>query len=239
MSDPATLRDAIAAARGADPQLRRFGAARHRYALAPPVTDEAVLATMPEDLRRFAVEVGGGGAGPYYGCVQLNRTQSIFGPDGHAWLPIAHLGCGYAAMVVLDGPSRGQVWIDAHALGIVGPMYPSFTAYYVDWIDRLAHARWPESFVPPGCCTLANALTGYLGYHEQRLGVPAGSLAGDVLAEVLGQLGPGSIEMVGGAPLFDDGDFVDPCVRCARMLDGLGLDPAVVKSGPPPRPDRP
>ena len=239
MSDPTTLREAIAAARAADPQLRRFGAARHRYALAPPIVDDAVLAGLPDDLAAFAREVGGGGAGPYYGCVQLNCAQSISGPGGHAWLPVAHLGCGYAAMVVLEGPARGQVWIDAHAIGVVAPMHPSFTAYYIDWIDRLAHARWPESFVPPGQCTLANALTGYLGYHEQRLGVPAGSLAGDALAEVLALLGPGSIEMIGGAPLFADGDFVDPCVRCLGMLDGLGLDPRVVKPGGLPIPDRP
>jgi hypothetical protein len=236
VSDPQTLRDAIAACAAADPQLRRFGAPRHRYALAPTFEPDP---SWPDELRAFAAEVGGGGAGPYYGCVQLNRAQSNSGPDGHAWLPVAHLGCGYAAMVVLDGPSRGQVWIDAHATGVIAPIAPSFTAYYVDWIDRLAHHRWLESFVPAGRCTLANALTGYLGYHEQRLGVAAGSLAGDALAEVLAQLGPESIAMLGGPPLFVDGELVDPCVRCARMLDGLGVSLSVVKPGVVPLPDRP
>ncbi|HEX4451982.1 MAG TPA: hypothetical protein VH143_13985, partial [Kofleriaceae bacterium] len=97
----ATLRDGIAAAAAADPELRRFGASRHHYRLAPPVTDARVLARLPDDLRAFAAELGGGGAGPYYGCVQLNRTQSSSGPDGHDWLPVAHLGCSYAAMVML------------------------------------------------------------------------------------------------------------------------------------------
>jgi hypothetical protein len=232
--DPTTVRDAIAAAAAADPMLRRFGAARHRYTLAPPIND----ARMPDDLRAFAAEIGGGGAGPYYGLVRLDRARELPGPGGHAWLPIAHLGCGYAAMIVLDGPSRGEVWLDAHAIELVGPIRPSFTAFYVDWIDRLAHGRWLDSFVPPNRCTLASALTGFLGYHEQRLGLPPGSLAGDALAEALAQLGPGSIEMIGGPPLFADGDFVDPCVRCAQLLDGLGLDLAVVRPGVPPVFDR-
>ncbi|HEY3807451.1 MAG TPA: SMI1/KNR4 family protein [Kofleriaceae bacterium] len=234
----ATLREAIAAAAKADPALRRFGASRHRYVLEPPITDEAVLAVLPDDLRAFASELGGGGAGPYYGCVRLYRAQPILGPHG-TWLPIAHLGCGYAAMAMLDGPARGQIWIDAHAIGVVAPIAESFTTYYVDWIDRLAHARWPESFVPPGRCTLANALGGYIGYHEQRLGLAEGGLAGEQLADALALLGPGSIEMIGGPLLFADGDPVDPCVQCARMLDGLGLAPSVVRPGSVPLVDRP
>ena len=239
MSDPATLRDAIAACAAADPKLLRFGAARHRYALAPPITDEAVLARWPDELRTFASQIGGGGAGPYYGCVRLDRARELPGPDGLPWLPVAHLGCGYAAMVVLDGPARGEVWIDAHAIGVVAPIHSSFTAYYVDWIDRLAHNRWPDSFVPPGRCTLASALSGFLGFHEDRLGLAPGTLAGEQLAEVLAQLGPGAIELAGGPPLFTDGDFVDPCVRCAQLLEALGLDRGVVKPGIAPLSDRP
>jgi hypothetical protein len=235
----ATLRDGITAAAAADPQLRRFGAARHRYLLAPPIADPRVLDALPYDLRAFAAELGGGGAGPYYGCVQLNRAQSIASPDGHTWLPVAHLGCSYAAMVMLDGPARGQIWIDAHAIGVVAPMHASFTAFYVDWIDRLAHNRWLDSYVPAGACTLANALSGYLAYHERQLGLEPGTLAGAQLADALARLGSDAIVMTGGPPLFDDKDPVDPCVRCAQLLDSLGVPMRTVKPGLPTRFDRP
>jgi hypothetical protein len=234
----ATLRDGIAAAAAADPQLRRFGASRHRYQLAPPITDRRVLDLLPDDMRAFAAELGGGGAGPYYGCVQLNCAQSISSPSGPAWLPVAHLGCGYAAMVMLEGPARGQIWIDAHAIGVVAPMHASFTALYVDWIDRLAHNRWLDSYVPAGACTLANALSGYLAYSEEQLGIEPGTLAGAQLADALALLGPDAIVMTGGPPLFDDEDPVDPCVRCVQLLDSLGVPIRTVKPGLATRFDR-
>jgi hypothetical protein len=145
-------------------------------------------------------------------------------------LPIAHLGCGYAAVVPLDGEAKDQVWIDARGLGLVAPMYASFTAYLIDWIDRLATARWPEGFVPPGKCALAAALAGYLGIHEQRLGVEPGGLSGDALADVLAQLGPGAIQIANEGPLFEPDEPVDPCVTCARLLENLGVPSTIVRT---------
>jgi hypothetical protein len=145
-------------------------------------------------------------------------------------LPIAHLGCGYAAVVPLDGEAKDQVWIDARGLGLVAPMYGSFTAYVIDWIDRLATARWPEGFVPPGKCALAAALAGYLGIHEQRRGVEPGGLSGDALAEVLAELGPGAIQIANEGPLFALDAPVEPCVTCARLLENLGVPDTVVRT---------
>jgi len=45
--------------------------------------------------------------------------------------------------------------------------------------------------------------------------------------------------MTGGSPLFDDKDPVDPCVRCAQLLDSLGVPMRTVKPGLPTRFDRP
>lgn len=250
-----TVREAVRALAAADPALRRFGATHHRYALAPPLSATAIAAlehrlgaALPDDLRRFAAELGAGGAGPGHGIVPLDRAAdyAVAAPAGAPWtraLPLAHLGCGHAAVAVLDGASRGEVWIDARAIGVVRPIYPSFTAFYLDWIDRLAHARWPEPHVPPGACPLAAALSGYLAHCEAERGVAAGALAGDALREALSRLGPGAIEVAAesGVAWFDDGDRVDPCIACAVLLDNLaadGLRPGVVAAGLPPHPLR-
>jgi hypothetical protein len=251
----ATVREAVRALAVADPGLRRFGAARHRYELVPApdataldALEHRLGAALPDDLRAFAGEVGSGGAGPGYGVVPFDAAAAyaVEAPAGAPWtrgLPVLHLGCGYAAVVALDGGGRGEVWIDARAIGVTGPMHPSFTAMYLDWIDRLAHARWPEPHVPPGVCALAVALSGYLAHCENERGLPAGTLAGEPLREALSRLGPGSIEVAAESSVgwFDDGDRVDPCIACARLIDNLaadGLRRDVVAPGLPPRPLR-
>jgi hypothetical protein len=227
-----TLKETLAALAVADPQHKRFGATHHRYALAPVLREARDL---PAELRAYATEIAGGGVGPYYGLLPLDRVAPIAALPGVTAftraLPIAHLGCGYAAVIPLDGDAQDQIWIDARALGLVAPMYASFTAYYLDWISRLATATWPESFVPPGRCALAAALAGYLGIHEQRLGLGAGELTGDALADALAALGPGAIQIANEGPLFAPDDPVDPCVSCARLISNLGLAAAVVVAG--------
>lgn len=244
-----TVREALAAFAAADPGLKRFGAAQHRYVLAPPIDVapvEDALGRLPEDLRVFAREVGSGGAGPSYGWLPLARAAAaVIAPPAKltAWtraLPIAHLGCGYLAVLPLDGSARGEIWIDARAVDVVAPIAGSFTAFYLDWIDRLARAAWPPDPVRPGACALASALSGYLGMVERQLGIERGSLAGVPLREALGALGPGAIRIAAeSAPeLFAPEDPVDPCITCARMLDALateGLRRDVIAAGVPPR----
>ncbi len=232
-----------------DRAFKRFGAAHHRYVLAPPIDITTLDLELPQDVRELASRVGSGGAGPYYGWIPVECAARclIEAPrEVDSWrraLPVAHLGCGYAAVVPLDGTARGEVWLDARAIQMVVPIRPNFTTLYLEWIDRLAHAVLPDGFVAPGRCPLAIALSGYLALAEQRRGLPAGTLNGPELRELLGALGPGAIEIAADSSLalFGPGDRVDPCIVCARLLDTLaadGLARDVVAPGLPPIPLR-
>jgi hypothetical protein len=249
----ATAREALHALAAADPALHRFGASHHRYQLAPPLPPAALAAlerrlgvVLPDDLRDLATGLAAGGAGPGYGVVPLDLAGELVpAPADAPWtraLPLAHLGCGYLAVVALDGAARGEIWIDARAIGVVHPIHPGATALYLDWIDRLARGRWPEAHVPPGACALAAALSGYLARCEAEHGAAAGTLSGAALREALSRLGPAAIEIAAGSsPWFDDGDRVDPCIACARLIEHLagdGLRRDVVAPGARPRPLR-
>jgi hypothetical protein len=249
------LREILAALTASDPTFKRFGAAQHHYELMPPVTeielshiDERLGLPLPEDYLDYISRLSAGGVGPYYGLIAVQRAAAypVAAPAGvTAWkraLAVTHLGCGYAAVMPLDGQAAGQIWIDARALQLVAPIRPSFTAFLLDWVDKLAHAEWLDPFVPPGRCAIMTALSGYLGICEQRLGLAPGSLDGPALRDALADLGPGAIEVTAEeTALFRTGDRVDPCVACARALQGLedqGLRHDVLARGVPPLPSR-
>jgi len=207
-----TIRDALRALHASDRTLARFGAPRHRYELAPPTASAGEL---PPELAEFVTTVGASGAGPGYGFLGVDTVAPGKG------VVVAHLGCGYAAVVT----STGEVWIDAQAIGVSKPIAPSFTAWYLAWIERLAHNALPESHVPPGVCPLPNALSGFLAMHEQQHGLAAGTLAGAPLREALSQLGPHAIEIAAESSLlFANGTRVEPCLACAALVENLGPD---------------
>ena len=239
-----TIHEALAALAANDRNRRRFGAAHHRYALAPP---QAPSPDLPDELAMFVRDVGSGGAGPFYGWIPVERAARfvIDAPDGVTWtraLPIAHLGCGYAAVMPLDGDARGEVWCDARAVDLVAPITPTFTAFYVAWIDRLAHNTPPPAYTPPSRCVLPSMLSAYVEAIEARQGIAAGTLAGEPLREALGDLPAGGIQLAAQQDgLFAVGERVDPCIACATLVETLaseGLRRDVVAAGLPPRPLR-
>jgi hypothetical protein len=225
-----TVREALAALTVADRKLTRFGAAHHGYVLAPPLA--AAPADLPDDLRDFATMIGSGGAGPGYGWFPVERAVNHLlapAPGVTAYtraLPISHLGCGYAIVLPLDGSARGEVWLDARAIGKVEPIHGTFTGCYLGWIDALANNAWPLDLIPPAMCSVPAALSGYFGMVERNLGIPENQLAGEQLRAALGDLGPGSIQIAGEleGSLFHKGEPVDPCLTCARLLDTLAAD---------------
>ena len=90
--------------------------------------------------------------------------------------------------------------------------------------------------MPLGACALTAAITGYLGVREKEMGIEAGMIAGPQLREALAELPRHAIAIAAeeGSPLFAPGTAVDPCVNCARAVEGLvrdGLRPDVVAPG--------
>lgn len=257
------LREAIAEQAAADPRHKRFGAAAHRYQLRAPIAEARLVeieaaagVQLPPDYRDFLLELGDGGAGPYYGLCPLDQPAQLAQLGGGFHPPaapgeqapwrgvalLAHLGCGYLAHLVVDaGPHRGEVWLDLGSVAAPACIAPHFLGFYNRWLRALQQAEWPPSYVEPGHCALAQALSGYLGHVEARQGKPAGSLDAAELAAALGALGPGAIQIVAETQSFSAlaaraAPGVDPCLACERLLvelAGQGLSRAAVAPGSP------
>ena len=72
----------LADLRQLDPACKLFGSSSHRYRLGPPLTaseladrEKELGVSLPSEYRDFVMEVGHGGAGPYYGLFQLNGSE--------------------------------------------------------------------------------------------------------------------------------------------------------------------
>jgi hypothetical protein len=78
MFDVAEVRASLDRLRQADPLFKVFGAQGHHWRLEPPLSETTVRAwerehgiELPADYRTFLVELGNGGAGPFYGICSL------------------------------------------------------------------------------------------------------------------------------------------------------------------------
>ncbi len=241
-----------------DPKKLRFGARRHGYVVAPPEA-AALPVALPVAYEMFIRNVSAGGAGPYYGLLvasalpravwQAAQQPSLL-PDGNdevaanaaqaggvdPWpgaLPVAELGCGYTALLVLNGPATGQIWLDARAVGLLAPIAKDFAAFVRDWLDRESRSTLLLGYVPADVCALPNALAGYLAMWEQRHNVTPGEMSTGQVREALAALGAGAIALAAQqqTPLHDQHAPVNPCVVCAQLVERLadsGLASTVV-----------
>jgi hypothetical protein len=82
------IRKGLAALAVGDRMLRLFGAGAHGYELNPKLPAESAAMfeerfgiELPSDYRAFLVQLGNGGAGPFYGVFRLGE---FFGLKGHA-----------------------------------------------------------------------------------------------------------------------------------------------------------
>jgi len=261
----ATLRAAIAELAARDPEAQRFGARHHRYRAGRPITEARIAAIeaeanvrLPDDYRQHLLALGDGGAGPYYGLLPLDHpVQRALLPgvfpyvhgaappeDASPWqgvVGVGHLGCGYTALLVVTGPARGQIWLDARSsdVGVV-PIYPSFAIYVADWITRRAHAQWLAPHIPAGVCALPAALSSYFHQLEEKQGLAPGALAGDALRAAIASIDVGGIATTQDVPtpFFAAGDRLDLCVACELLADNLGMNRACFVPGVEPIPAR-
>ncbi len=246
-----TLRAWLEEAARADPRHRRFGVARHRYRLAPPLSEARVDAieraighALPASYRRFVTELGDGGAGPFHGVAALDRAPQLaaargtFAPDAGAVhrgaIAIGHLGCGQLALLVLGGPRAGEVWCDARtAGGSVRVLAVDFDHYYLAWVRAHARNELLAAAAAPGACPLPRALSQYLARWEDEHHVARGGLDATALATALAALPPRAIrcEASGDDPFLPLGLSLALCPSCAIMIERLeaqGLSPGTL-----------
>ncbi|AUX22135.1 uncharacterized protein SOCEGT47_026360 [Sorangium cellulosum] len=227
-------------------------------------------ARIPADYAAFLTRVGSAGAGPYFGLLPLDgpgQLESLTGdfPHERAYRPdvramsarervalhaddavrgtiaLAHMGCGYFAVLVVRGPRAGSVWADLRAadLGIV-PTHDSFTAWYRGWIEALSQGEPAPIPVDPQRCSAPAALSGYLTSWERARGLSPGTADEARVRRALSEIPEGGIAIQAEASrYFDAGDPVSPCPGCQHMFEHFFhkamLRPAQIRPGVPPR----
>jgi hypothetical protein len=134
---------------------RCFGCEAHRFELAPPVALAEVLAferarkrTLPDSYRRFVLEVGASGAGPFHGLLPLARWKDGLRVARTLKIPAITLtdqGCDNYSLLVIDGPRRGRVVYVSDTGTAYYPADRDFAAWYRRWLDEILwdyHNTW-------------------------------------------------------------------------------------------------
>lgn len=133
-----------------------FGSDSHQFRLGPPLAEAEVAAferahgvRLPEDYRRFLLEVGHGGAGPYYGLYRLDQWDDLVGAVMDA-LPPGYLAAPFpgtdatireGACAIEDVPERASrgFYQGTLSLGTQGCSYGFQLVVSGPWAGRILY----------------------------------------------------------------------------------------------------
>lgn len=221
------------------PAVAWRGWAAHGGLLDPPMTAddlaelEDAIGPLPADYRAFLAEVGECGAGPGYGLLSPDHSAQVRLAQGHfpytervetatqavaGALVLGHAGCGVIWLLVLNGPSAGEVWVDAGgSSGGVYPIAPNFEVWYRAWLDNAVGSVGPFLQWDANACAPSAAIRQRLEQHD---GPPETALAGASLGL-----------RAGGGLHFHAEDAIDPCEACFANLCRFGMVPGDIGTG--------
>lgn len=238
---------------------RWLGAVHHDYALGPTLGADAIAAlearvgALPADYRDFLASVAAYGAGPGYGLLSpLAEVQRGIPAGTFAWrdgdapkdgptgaLCLAHAGCGVMWLLVVAGPHRGEVWVDARSSDSrVHRCAPSFTAWYRSWLATLVRDDRPWTQWDGRGCAIINVLNNVVTDLERRLP------AEEVMPELARFIGQGSMATASAGDMyFPPRTPLSPCEGCSTTVDRINANNHLLVigtelplDGSPPRP---
>lgn len=148
MLDARTLHESVARLKHAQPKL--FGADMHDFRFYPCLAPEDVRLfetthkiALPEDYRRYLLEVSNGGAGPFYGVFKLGEVDADFGfrpwseSDGLVGIP----STPWAHSEAWNDLTGYPVDEESNEEGAFDKVWEAFTERY--WSDHLVNGAIP------------------------------------------------------------------------------------------------
>jgi len=152
------IREKLDLLRKRDVGLTVFGAADHCYELVPPLTESEAEEVesqfgvrFPKEYRQFLLEVGAGGAGPFYGLFPLVKTDGGWKWEGD--------GAEMVADLTKPFPHTKEWNLDGHPIWNEAPDEDdekfdseSFEEACEEWEDRFYEIYWNAEWTPGAIC---------------------------------------------------------------------------------------
>jgi len=223
----------------------------HGGKLGEPATEnevkrlESAIGELPGDYREFLLSVQASGAGPGYGLIaplhpaQVELAAGAFDfvdserPEtpAHGVIALAHAGCGVMWLLVVKGPQRGEVWVDAGGSDQVARcVAPSFTTWYTNWLESVVRNEAHFIQWDAACCAAPGVFSQFLDAQTQR-----GKTRVEAMRALAESLEPGAMSLTsGGGDYFAQGDALAPCQGCTALAERLGVGLAIFKPGAEP-----